>query len=88
LNLGRPMRMGLAALVLLMGADAARAQLGVPIEPFPLTSPEYFVLGPNAANCANQPYPANLNRDGRRGHEVNPSANAEERGSNPACAGK
>ncbi len=76
------MRAWLAALVFALSATAARAQIGVPVEPFVLTTPDYPsfypVFGENAANCARTPYPPN--RSGRRGS--NPE---EEQHPNPAC---
>jgi hypothetical protein len=80
------MRIGLAALVFLLGADAARAQLGLPVEPFPLTTPDYLVAAPNPGNCGDIPYPPI--RDGRRGHEANPSSAAESQRFNAGCPAK
>ena len=76
------MRAWLAALVFVLGATEGRAQIGLPVEPFVLTTPDYPgfypILGQGAGDCAKTLLPPN--RSGRRG-----SGPAEEQRPNPPC---
>jgi hypothetical protein len=75
------MRAWFAALVLITIASDARAQLGVPVEPFILTTPDYRTLGQSIGGCNNDFPPPN--RDVRRGSD--PSRPPEQQPPNPQC---
>jgi hypothetical protein len=63
---GDPMRAYLAALLLILGASGAQAQLGVPFGAYEPT-PAFLVPGNNLNNCRAAPATDPYNRDVRRG---------------------